>query len=300
LNLEPLKYYLRVAELGSLTKAASTLGISQPIISRSVAQLERELGGRLFDRTGHGVQLTPLGVSLLDRTRVIVHEVETLMVEASSYSNIPAGEVRVGMLPSFSTTVVSALLEQAGAQLPNVKVKIFVGSTTRLDDWLDEGRIDISLNFANNKPLGDAQFIGNFEIYLVGIRGSFLDQLETIDFKDLGNLPLILPATRSGLRKKIDDVAGELAVKLTPVMEVDTSTLYLKLVKEGHGYAITTLHALPKDRAAVNLVAVRIVRPQITRDILLGTSLRSVPSLATRRLLPLLTLVSKNLLQVQG
>jgi hypothetical protein len=87
-------------------------------------------------------------------------------------------------------------------------------------------------------------------------------------------------------------------VNLTPVMEVDTSMLYLKLVKEGHGYAITTMHALPNGRPADNLVAVPIVSPRITREIMLGTSLRSVPSLATRRLMPILAMVSKDLLRI--
>jgi LysR family nitrogen assimilation transcriptional regulator len=300
MNFDQLKYFLRAAESGSLTKTASALSTTQPIVSRSLAQLERELGGRLFHRTGHGVQLTPLGEALLGRAKNIIQGVDALVEGARSFSNTPSGEVRVGMLPSFSTAVVPSLFEQARHKLPDVKVKVFVGSTSRLDDLLDEGRIDIALNFGDGKSLGDAHLIGSFDTYLVGKKGSFLEQLDTIDFNELNNLPLILPATKSSLRRFIDELAEELDIILTPIIEVDTSTLYLKLVREGLGYAITTLHALPKDDLESTLVAVRIVKPRICRKIMVGTSLRNAPSLATRRLTALIAEVSKPLLHAAG
>jgi LysR family nitrogen assimilation transcriptional regulator len=300
MNFEQLKYFLRVAEIGSLTKAAPALGITQPIVSRSLAQLERELGGRLFFRTGHGVQLTPLGEALLERAKIIIQGVDSLVEDARSFSNSPSGEVRVGMLPSFSTAVVPSLFEQARHKLPDVRVKVFVGSATRLDDLLEEGRIDVALNFGDGKALGDAQLIGSFDTYLVGKKGSFLEQLNTIDFSELNNLPLILPATKSSLRRFIDELAEELGITLTPVIEVDTSTLYLKLVRDGLGYAITTLHALSKDDFESTLVAARIVKPRVCRKIMVGTSLRNAPSLAARRLTELIAEVSKPLLCASG
>jgi LysR family transcriptional regulator, nitrogen assimilation regulatory protein len=300
MNFDQLKYFLRAAESGSLTKTASVLSTTQPIVSRSLAQLERELGGRLFHRTGHGVQLTPLGEALLGRAKNIIQGVDALVEGARSFSNTPSGEVRVGMLPSFSTAVVPSLFEQARHKLPDVKVKVFVGSTSRLDDLLDEGRIDIALNFGDGKSLGDAHLIGSFDTYLVGKKGSFLEQLDTIDFNELNNLPLILPATKSSLRRFVDELAEELDIILTPIIEVDTSTLYLRLVREGLGYAITTLHALPQDDLESTLVAVRIVKPRVCRKIMVGTSLRNAPSLATRRLTALIAEVSKPLLHAAG
>ena len=207
MTLEQLKYFLRIAELRSLTKAAPTLGITQPVISRSLAQLERELGGRLFHRTGHGVQLTPLGETLFDRARTITREVDSLVAEARSFCNAPSGEVRVGMPSSFSRVVVSSLLNQAKHQLPGVRVKILVASAAHVESWLEEGRIDIALNFSDGRSMGDARLIGNFDTYLVGKKGSFLEHHPTIAFNELNNLPLILPATKTNLRRFIDGLA---------------------------------------------------------------------------------------------
>ena len=295
MNLEPLKYFLRVAALGSLTRAAAELDVTQPVISRGLAQLEKDFGGRLFHRTGHGARLTGLGENLLVRVKGVVQDIEALVADARAFADAPAGEVRVGMLPSFSTAVVSSLLRQAGAALPDVKVKIFVGSMGRLDEWLEAGRIDVSLNFGGGAPLGDAQMLGSCDVYLVGKKGTFLDQRETIDFAELNGLPLILPATRSALRKNINDLAEELGIKLNPVIEVDTSKLYLKLVREGLGYTITTLHALLPE-AAGDFTAVPIVKPRVRRTIMLGTSMRFAPSLATRRLTGMIAGIAKDAL----
>lgn len=293
MDLDSLKFFLRAAELNSLTKAAPILGVTQPIISRSIAQLERELGGRLFNRTGHGVTLTPLGEKLLIRIKLIVSETSMLIADAQSFSNTPSGTVRVGMLPSFSNAVVSKLLERARTELPAVKVKVFVGSTARLDEWLNEGRIDIALNFGNGRDMGDARKISDADTYLVGNAGSFLHTRQTIDFMELHNLPLILPATQSSLRKNLEEMADKMGVIINPVMEVDTSSLYLKLAREGHGFAITTRHALYPESSSAGLKAVLIVNPKISRKIMLGTTLRSIPSIATKRIMELLAEISE-------
>ncbi len=296
MDLDSLKFFLRVAEMNSLTKAAPTLGITQPVISRAIAQLERELGGRLFNRTGHGVTLTPLGEKLLLRTKLIVAELNLLAADAQSFSNTPTGEVRVGMLPSFSNALVSTLLERARIELPAIKIKVFVGSTARLDEWIDEGRIDIALNFGNGRAMGDTRTISIADTYLVGATGSILDGRETINFTELHNLPLILPATQSSLRKHIEDLADQMGIFINPIMEVDTSSLYLKLAREGHGFAITTLHALPAGHAGTGLKAALITNPKISRKILLGTTLRSVPTLATKRTMALIANISETAL----
>ncbi len=297
MDLDSLKYFLRVVELKSLTKAVPALSISQPVISRSLAQLEKRLGGRLFNRNGHGVTLTPLGESLLARAKIITRECDALIDSAHSFSNTPSGEVRLGMLPSFSTVIVSNLLERVRQELPAVKVKVFVGSTVRLDEWLNEGRINIAVNFGNGQMMGDAQTVAEADTYLVGQPGSFLFGRQSINFKELDEVPLILPATKSSLRKTIEDIAHQLGVTINPVMEVDTSALYLKLAREGYGYAITTQHALHKQGSDAGLAAVLIVNPKITRKILMGTSLRAAPSLATRRVATLLIEIATPLLR---
>ncbi|HQT64826.1 MAG: hypothetical protein B7Z75_06665 [Acidocella sp. 20-57-95] len=293
MDLDSLKFFLRVAEMNSLTKAAPTLGISQPVISRAIAQLERELGGRLFNRTGHGVTLTALGEKLLPRTKHIVAELNLLTADAQIFANAPAGEVRVGMPPSFSNALVSTLLERARIELPAVKIKVFVGSTARLDEWVDEGRIDIALNFCNGRTMGDTRTITVAHTYLVGAAGSFLEGRPTVNFSELHNLPLILPATQSSLRKNIEELADQMGVTINPIMEVDTSSLYLKLAREGHGFAITTLHALSQGNAGTGLNAALITNPKISRNIMLGTTLRSVPTLASKLVMAMIADISK-------
>jgi LysR family nitrogen assimilation transcriptional regulator len=296
MNLESLKYFLRVAELGSLTKAAALLDTVQPVISRSITQLERDVGGRLFCRTGHGVQLSPLGESLLPRAKLIIHETESFIADGRSFVNTPTGEVRIGMPSLFPTILVPTLLKEVNEQLPGVKVKVFVGSIGRIDEWLEEGRIDISLNFGDGALLGDAQRIGNLDTYLVGKKGTFLDQRETIDFVELNGLPLILPATRNDLRKYFDDLAEELCITLNATVEVDTFILQLSLVLEGYGYTIMTVQALQQGGVSKDFSAAQIVKPRIVRTIMLGTSPRFVPSLAAQRVTSLIANIGRQII----
>ena len=111
MDLERLRLFVRVAELGSLTKAASALNMVQPVISRRIVGLERTVGGQLFQRTGRGVVLSPLGRMLLPRARDLLQEADELLEDARAANNEPAGEVRVGLLKSLAVPLVANLLQ---------------------------------------------------------------------------------------------------------------------------------------------------------------------------------------------
>ncbi len=284
MNLESLKFFLRTAELGSVTKAALAMGTVQPIVSRAIAQLERDIGSRLFQRTGHGVQLTALGESLLPRARSIVHEMECFIVEGQAFINTPAGDVRIGVLTSFATNLVPLLLRQSAAVFPDVKLKIMVGTVTQIREWLEEGKIDISFNFGDGDRLGDAHLLGSLDVYLIGRKAAGLDLLKTIDLNRIIEFPLIVPPPRSYVRKKLDALADEYDLALNIFMEVDTSRLQLKLVEEGYGYAVMSLLTLSQQGLDTNFSAARIVNPGVMLRVMVGTSTRNVPTLAVREI----------------
>ena len=100
-DLASLELFAAVAELGSLTKVATARSSTQPVISRQIAALERECGGRLFARTGRGMALTELGQRLLPRIKTMLSEATQLTEEVGAASGTAMGEVRVGALPSL-------------------------------------------------------------------------------------------------------------------------------------------------------------------------------------------------------
>src|SRR5690349_10313297 len=95
-DLGSLQVFVRVAELGSISKAAFSLGTSQPTVSRIVSELEQELGGDLFYRTGRGVSLSELGEMILHRARGLINSAQQMTADAQDFGKAPAGNVCVG------------------------------------------------------------------------------------------------------------------------------------------------------------------------------------------------------------
>jgi len=101
MELKQLESFVRVAELGSFTKAASVLGMPQPLLSRHVRQLEVELHQNLLLRNGRGVSLTEAGSRMLEHGRGILHQVALAKEELASVRGALAGKVSIGLPPSL-------------------------------------------------------------------------------------------------------------------------------------------------------------------------------------------------------
>lgn len=102
MNYDIWKLFIEAVEFGSLSKVASARGSSQPHISRQIADLETECGGRLFQRTGRGVILTELGKRIEPRVRAWLANTEQLSNDIQATAGVPIGTVRVGILPSMA------------------------------------------------------------------------------------------------------------------------------------------------------------------------------------------------------
>src|SRR6266576_3921569 len=110
-----LEYYLRVAELGSINKAAADLHLSQPALSRHIAALEHEMGTQLFTRTQAGVVLTEGGKLLSDRARPLLRQFGIIKEQVASTA---AGQVAIGIPPSWQQVFTSHLVVRMVDQFP--------------------------------------------------------------------------------------------------------------------------------------------------------------------------------------
>src|SRR5215475_12425319 len=107
MELRHLRAFVEVATQGSYVRAANTLGIAQSALSRQVSALEREVGGRLFHRTGRGVALTEVGERMLPQGRALVADANAFEQAARSPVDRPAGEVTMGVVPVASRTLLA-------------------------------------------------------------------------------------------------------------------------------------------------------------------------------------------------
>ena len=143
IKFRDLHIALAVAQSGSMLKAAEVLAISQPVVSKVIADLEQALGVRLFDRSRKGVEPTASGRALLNRGRAAFDELN-LGVKEIEYLNDPTtGELRIGSSPALSEGIVFAIVDRLSRQYPRVVIQVALGGTQAQFDELRERRIDL-------------------------------------------------------------------------------------------------------------------------------------------------------------
>ena len=151
MDLKQLEYFVRVAELGSFTRAAQALDVAQPALSRQVRLLEVELRQNLLIRNGRGANPTEAGLLLLAHARGILHQVERAREELGRVRGALAGRVAIGLPPSLSRVLAVPLMRAFRQQLPQVSAAISEGLSVNMQEWLTTGRLDIAVLY-NAQP----------------------------------------------------------------------------------------------------------------------------------------------------
>ena len=284
-DLGRLQLFVRVAEEGSLTRAAAATGITQPAISRKISKLEEECGGRLFLRTGRGVSLSELGRRLLPKAQSILRELDELSDEVSVRGRLPAGEVRIGALPSLHLSLVIPLLKLQLARFPGVRMHVQEGSAGQIDQWLANGLVDIGLTYRyGRKASTDVERMVRVGSFLLGPPGDALTASSTVDFCQLDGLPLVLPSAPSAVRLLLNQLAKRAHIHLNVVMEADSGQIQKAAATHAGIYTVMPAHAAADELAAGRLQAARIVSPRIDRDIALGMTPARPASHAAREI----------------
>jgi LysR family transcriptional regulator, nitrogen assimilation regulatory protein len=288
-DLPRLKRFLVVAEMGSLTKAATAQGTTQSALSLQISALERDCGGRLFDRTGRGVVLTELGTRLVPRASELLRSAELLAQEIRGVAGVPVGEVTVGLLPSLANHLAPLLLGEVLAKFSQIKLRILEGSNGQLDEWLTSGRLDVAVlyRYAYSKASNE-ESLGQIDSWLVGRKGDVLTQQATVAFAKLHAQALILPSMPNGLRATLNQLALRKRIELNVLVEVDSIPTQKDLVANGFGYAILGQHAILHELKTGTLQAARLVQPGIERAVTLATTNVRSQNLASKAVTSLL------------
>ena len=143
MNLRHLEHWLALAETGSFSRAAEKLHITQSALSRSIQALEDELGGSLVDRIGKRNELTPLGRSVLERARRIVHEAAELKQGAAMLQQGGMGTLRLGLGSGPGAMLMTPWLVHMAQHFPSVQVAITRGSTELQLQQLRDRELDV-------------------------------------------------------------------------------------------------------------------------------------------------------------
>jgi len=140
-----IRYFLAVARHRSFTRAAEHEHVAQPSLSQQIRKLEDELGGRLFDRLGRKIALTPLGAKVFEHARRVMEEVEGARHEVAELLGLRSGNVSVGAIPTVAPYLLPRVLPAFRRACPSIKVSVREDLTGALVEQLTQGDLDLAL-----------------------------------------------------------------------------------------------------------------------------------------------------------
>lgn len=282
MELKQLKYFIHVAELGSVTRAATILSVPQPAISREIRQLEVELRQTLLVRNGRGVSVTEAGKLLLAHALGILEQVERTRQELDETKGAAVGQITIGIPPSVGLALTVPLITEFRLRFPKARVKIIEGMSAHVVEWLTTGRLDLALAYNPvPNPEIDTVPLADNQLYLVGPAfGEWVCAQDAVPLAELPNYPLIIPSRPHALRMLVETRMANEGLKMNVAWEVDGVPSILEMVRQGLGFAVLPLYALRSDSKQGTLSAVPIVAPTMVAVLSLATSAR-------RRMTPL-------------
>lgn len=275
LNLRDLRYFVAVAESGSILAASERLHVAQPSISVRIRTLEGDLGVALFERRPRGVVLTEEGEELLIHARLILNSAETARKSLRRHAISPVGTVTFGVPTSLSSVLSVPLIEEALKKLPNVRLRIVESMTGHIIEWLRSGELDLGLIFVDSTISGvQTDKLLTEELHVAAATAADLAPLVNargeVPMEKLAGVPLILPTERHGLRSLIDHHLRRHGVSSRVAIETDAFLQIQRLVQRGHGMTILSVAALRDGLLTPPLATARIVRPTIERSVSLA------------------------------
>ncbi|MDM0116034.1 LysR substrate-binding domain-containing protein [Variovorax sp. J22R133] len=275
MDLRQLRYLIGVGEAGSLLKAAGQLHVAQPALSQHMAALEAELGVQLFTRSSRGMELTSAGRTLLEHARVILSDVERAKSAVRHTGAELIGEVVLGLPTTVALVATLPILAEARRRHPQVMLRLVESHSGYLKEWLQAGRLDLSVLFAmQQEPWLAQRAVLSEKLCLVGsTQGKETALPRQTALKDLQRFPLLLPGRDHGLRRIIDDACLSEGVSLQVIAEVDSLPNIKKAVEAGMAYTILSPGAVADEVAQGRLNASTLKRPTISRTVVCATSL---------------------------
>jgi LysR family nitrogen assimilation transcriptional regulator len=273
-EIKKLMYFVAVSEQKSFTKAAEILRIAQPALGLQIRQLEQQLKVQLLVRHSRGVELTEAGVILLERARDILERVELARAAVRDSAPMQGERITIGMAPSISAMLSYPLVKLGAQKFPNVTLVLVEELSSVLLEWLENGRIDIAIGYEllhSAKVSGDPLFIQDF--FLVQPPKA-KPRRRKINFAELANIELLMPASPHGLRELMEAGAARLGLHLKIRFEVQSISVLKELVEQGICATVLSYGAVARECEKGRLVATEIVNPTVKRIAYLAYSLR--------------------------
>ena len=272
MQLQQLAYFVAVAEVRHFTRAAETLRVAQPSLSKQIRTLESELGAPLFSRARGNITLTPAGEALLPLARRVLADVETARREVQDLTGLRRGRVRLGATPSLFAGLLADALALFHGRYPGIELLVEESGSRDLVHDLTRGLLDLALIILPPQGTGPALEttpILREDLVVVSPR-SAPPRRSPLRITDLRDRPLVMFRQGYDLREATQAACRQAGFEPTYAVEGGEMDAVLRFVEAGLGLAVVPSLVLPG-------------RPGLTGTPLAPPGLRRTIALAHRK-----------------
>ena len=275
-----LKYLalVRTVEKGSFTAAARSMGYAQSSVSKMIADLEKEWGMTLLERSKSGVCPTSAGEQMLPYVRKLLNEYASLEGQVDRLNGLETGVVRIGTFASVAINILPDIFARLKADYPGIAYELLLGDYDEIEDWISEGRVDCGFLRLPTLPEFETIELIKDEYKVILPLGHPLAKKKSVKIDELSGVPFLL--LEHGGRTEVSDLLESYHVKPEIAFTTWEDYAIMAMVEKGLGVSILTemiLRRCPYD------VAVRPLAEPVFRDIVLAYRGKGSSSLALQR-----------------
>ena len=291
IDFELYRIFYIVANNKNITKSSEELNISQPAISKTIKNLEEQLGGQLFVRTKRGVILTEEGKVFYNYIKQAIEYISNAENKFTELINLETGCIKIGISSTLAKKFLLPYLEKFHKLCPKIDIQIITNVSSELFSKLRNGLIDIIILNLNEKDYGqDINIIKCKKItdcFVVSKAYSNLINNE-ISIKELNKYSLILQSKGSNTREFLDDFAKENNTNLKPNIELASYSLVVEFAKIGLGIGYATKDYVKKELKNQELYEIKLKEKIPSRYIGIATSNNHLPNFSTKKLIEII------------
>ncbi|HZY17304.1 MAG TPA: LysR substrate-binding domain-containing protein [Ramlibacter sp.] len=266
MELRQLRYFVRIVELGSISRAALDLQLVQSALSQQMARLEGELATRLLQRTSKGVTPTEAGLAFFREAQLALRHAD--QATRAAHEARLSGSVSVGLAPTTASVLGVPLMVAMRARYPDVRLHMVEGLSGHLSQMLNARQLDLAVLFDTDPARRwSVTPLLQEKLFLIGSRrGDAPAGATRIRMAALKGVPLILPTGPHGLRSTVDAAFARVRLRPTLSAEIDSLAMLMDAVDHGLGSTVQPWAAIGRyPDGAQRFQLAEIADPQVRR-----------------------------------
>ncbi len=263
MRFRQLRYFCKIVECGSFSRAAATIYVAQPALSQQIAELETQIGVELLQRSARGVRATRAGEILFREATALLRQLDQLPSLVRSTSGVVEGSVTLGIGTILGPRLAGAIVAACRESLPKVVLRLTAADSATLCERIEAQTLDAAIVFENETttPALTRHPLFRQRLYFVG--GPRPDgPLASVSLKQLAELPLLMPGPPNVTRVLLDQSLRSARLSPTIVAEIDDLQSVLAAVRAGMGGTVVTAGNL-SDIGASDLSPLTPIEPPL-------------------------------------